>query len=105
MFGLSGVWKGDRRCRAVRGKSQAAKTKVWILTTTKLSNLLLLGSLQEAGRMLWALISQSSSDGSRVRATNLLELYLPHPPSSSMGCMPVPVCREGSGDLVLHWSA
>lgn len=89
----------------MRGKSQAAKTKVWILTTTKMSNLLLLGSLQEPGRMLWALVSQSSSDGSRVRASNLLELYLLHPPSSSTGYMPVPMCSEGPGDLLLHWSA
>lgn len=54
MFGLSGVWKGDRRCRAVRRKSQAAKAKGWILTTSlKMFNLLFLGSLQEPGRMVF----------------------------------------------------
>lgn len=53
MFGLSGVWKGDRRYRAERRKSQAAKAKGWILTTSlKMFNLLLLGSLQEPGRMV-----------------------------------------------------
>lgn len=34
MFGLSGVWKGDRRCRVARRKSQAAEAKGWILTTS-----------------------------------------------------------------------
>lgn len=34
MFGLSGVWKRDRRCRVARRKSQAAKAKGWILTTS-----------------------------------------------------------------------
>lgn len=71
MFDLSGVWKGDRRSRALRKKYQAAKAKGWILTTSiKMYNLLLLGSLQEPGRMVlcqpWAWISPLLSDGSRV---------------------------------------